>query len=161
MGADSRVTARVISQLLTEIDGLLTLQNVLVIAATNRPDLIDPAVLRPGRFDRMVYVPAPDRESRLKILKIKTDTMSLDENVNPEEIIDRMTGYSGADIDSLVREAGMNALRRNPESDTVGLEDFDFALSEMMPSITPEMETWYMGVSKRFKEREKPPMAIA
>jgi transitional endoplasmic reticulum ATPase len=109
----------------------------------------------------MVYVPAPDREARLKILKIKTDTMSLDENVNPEEIVDRMTGYSGADIDSLVREAGMNALRRNPESDTVGLEDFDFALSEMMPSITPEMEKWYMGVSKRFKEREKPPMAIA
>ena len=161
MGGDSRVTERVISQLLTEIDGLLTLQNVLVIAATNRPDIIDPAVLRPGRFDRRVYVPAPDREARLKILTIKTGAMSLDESVDLGTIVDRMAGYSGADIDSVVREAGMNALRRNPEASTVDMEDFDVALSEMMPSITPEMEKWYMDVTKRFKEREKPPMAIA
>ncbi|MEE9519512.1 MAG: CDC48 family AAA ATPase, partial [bacterium] len=92
-GGDSRVTERVISQLLTEIDGLLTLQNVLVIAATNRPDIIDSAVLRPGRFDRRVYVPAPDDAARLKILQVKTEKMPLDEGINLEDLVRKMDGY--------------------------------------------------------------------
>jgi len=161
MGGDSRVTERVISQLLTEIDGLLTLQNVLVIAATNRPDMIDSAVLRPGRFDRRVYVPPPDEKALLKILEIKTEEMPLDDSVKIEELAKRMTGYSGADIDSVAREAAMNALRTNPESEIVTIADFEDAMAKTVPSITQEMLKWYQDTDKRFKEREKPPMAIA
>jgi len=161
MGGDSRVTERVISQLLTEIDGLLTLQNVLVLAATNRPDIIDPAVLRPGRFDRRVYVPPPDDKARLKILEIKTEEMPIDDTVNIQELAGRMTGYSGADIDSVTREAAMNALRTNPESEIVSITDFEDAMAQTVPSITPELLKWHQETVKRFKEREKPPMAIA
>jgi len=158
--SDSRVTERVISQLLTEIDGLLTLQNVLVLAATNRPDILDPAVLRPGRFDRLVYVPPPDEKARLRILEIKTRDMPLDKGVDPATLARRLAGYSGADIDSIVREAALSALRKNQESDAVTLSDFEEAISKIMPSITPEMEKWYMEISKRFKEPQKVPMAV-
>ncbi|HUS79433.1 MAG TPA: CDC48 family AAA ATPase [Patescibacteria group bacterium] len=160
-GGDSRVTERVISQLLTEIDGLITLQNVLVVAATNRPDIIDPAVLRPGRFDRRVYVPSPDEGARLKILDIKTRNMPLSEEVILKDLAKRMKGYSGADIDSVCREAAINALRRSTEVERVMLRDFTEALDKSTPSVTPDMEKWYMDMSKRFKEREKPPIAIA
>ena len=160
-GGDSRVTERVISQLLTEIDGLLTLQNVLVIAATNRPDIIDPAVLRPGRFDRRVYVPAPTEEARLKILEIKTKDMPLDDSVSITDLARRMVDYSGADIESVAREAAIHALRRDNESKAVTLADFEDALAETSPSITADMERWYADISKTMSEREKPPMAIA
>jgi transitional endoplasmic reticulum ATPase len=161
MGGDSRVTERVISQLLTEIDGLVSLENVVVIAATNRPDIIDPAVLRPGRFDRRVYVPPPDFEARRKILGIKTEEMPLDDSVSLDDISKSMDGYSGADIDSLVREAGLNALRRDPEADIVITQDFDSAMDEIAPSITPEMVNWYENSKKRFREQSKPPIDIA
>jgi transitional endoplasmic reticulum ATPase len=157
---DSRVTERVVSQLLTEIDGLLSLQNVVVIAATNRPDLIDPAVLRPGRFDRRVYVPPPDYGARLKILQIKTRDMPRDNTVVLEEITRRMEGYSGADIDSVVREAAINALRRDPDVETVTLPDFEKAMAETMPSVTPDMVRWYEDTNKRLREQQKPPMDI-
>jgi len=159
--ADSRVTERVISQLLTEIDGLLSLQNVVVLAATNRPDIIDPAVLRPGRFDRRVYVPPPDEEARLKILKIKTANMPLSDDVDLRRISREMKGYSGADIDSVVREAGLNALRRDTEANLVTLEDFEAALKEVAPSITDEMVKWYESTQQRLREQIKPPMDIA
>ena len=160
-GGDSRVTERVISQLLTEIDGLMTLQNVLVIAATNRPDLIDPAVLRPGRFDRRVYVPAPTEEARLKILEVKTKDVPLDDSVSITDLASRMVDYSGADIESVVREAAIHALRRDTESSVVTLEDFEDALADTFPSITPDMERWYADITKTMSVREKPPMAIA
>ncbi|MDP7443693.1 MAG: CDC48 family AAA ATPase [Candidatus Bathyarchaeota archaeon] len=157
---DTRVAERVISQLLTEIDGLLMLQNVLVIAATNRPDIIDPAVLRPGRFDRRVYVPAPDNAARLRILQVKTENMPLDKEVNLEDLVRKMDGYSGADIESVTREAGMNSLRRDRDTEKVTFADFEDALAATVPSITPEMEKWYQQTDKMFKEREKPPMTI-
>jgi transitional endoplasmic reticulum ATPase len=159
--ADSRVTERVISQLLTEIDGLLTLQNVVVLAATNRPDIIDPAVLRPGRFDRRVYVPPPDTGARLKILQLKTKDMPLAGDVTLETLARKMDGYSGADIDSVVREAGLYALRRNPDADKVHIKDFDTAMTEVAPSITPEMIKWYLDSTKRFQDTGKPPIDIA
>ncbi len=159
--ADSRVTERVISQLLTEIDGLVSLQNVVVLAATNRPDIIDPAVLRPGRFDRRVYVPPPDEEARLMILKLKTENMPMDENMNLEALSRRMDGYSGADIDSVVREAGLNALRRDVDVQKVSMSDFDSAMTEIAPSITADMINWYENSQQRFREQAKPPIDIA
>jgi transitional endoplasmic reticulum ATPase len=161
MGGDSRVTERVISQLLTEIDGLVSLENVVVIAATNRPDIIDPAVLRPGRFDRRVYVPPPNFEARRMILGIKTGEMPLEDSIDLDAISKRMDGYSGADIDSLVREAGLNALRRDPEADSVITQDFNSAMDEIAPSITPEMVNWYENSKQRFREQSKPPIDIA
>jgi transitional endoplasmic reticulum ATPase len=159
--ADSRVTERVISQLLTEIDGLISLQNVVVLAATNRPDIIDPAVLRPGRFDRRVYVPPPDMEARLRILEIKTKDMPLDESVSLDALARRMDGYSGADIDSVVREAGLYALRRDTEVSSVVFADFETAMTDIGPSITPQTEKWYRDRQARFQESGKPPIDIA
>jgi len=159
-GSDNRVTERVISQLLTEIDGLMSLQNIVVIAASNRPDLIDPAVLRPGRFDRRVYVPPPDNEARLRILQIKTKDMPL-EKVKVEDLAKKMQGYSGADIDSICREAAINALRRDPETSKVTGADFEKVMADIVPSITPEMEKWYQDTNKRIRDQQKPPMDIA
>jgi transitional endoplasmic reticulum ATPase len=161
LSGDSRVSERVISQLLTEVDGLLSLQNVVVIGATNRPDLLDPAILRPGRFDRRVYVPPPDFEARKKILEIKTREMPLEEGINLENLAQRMDSYSGADIDSVVREAALSALRRDPESEIVKLEDFNKAIIEVKPSITPDMIKWYQEANDRFREQAKPPIDIA
>jgi transitional endoplasmic reticulum ATPase len=143
------------------MDGLLTLENVVVLAATNRPDIIDPAVLRPGRFDRRVYVPPPDDSARLKILQIKTKDMPLDSSVDVKALSKKMSGYSGADIDSICREAAFNALRRDINTGLVTLGDFERAMTEVIPSITPDMEKWYLDMTKRFREPQKPPMVIA
>jgi transitional endoplasmic reticulum ATPase len=160
-GGDNRVSERVISQLLTEIDGLLSLQNIVVIAATNRPDMIDPAILRPGRFDRRVYVPPPDSAARLKILQIKTKDMPLDKGVKVEDLAKKTQGYSGADIDAICREAAINALRRDTEASNVTLSDFDKVMAEIVPSVTPDMERWYQDTNKRIRDQQKPPMDIA
>jgi len=101
--SDSGVTERVISQLLTEMDGLETLQNVVVIAATNRPDILDPALLRPGRFDRLIYVPAPDDDSRLQALKIHTKSVPLAKDVDVTSFAKILKGYSGADVQAMCR----------------------------------------------------------
>jgi len=144
---DSGVTERVISQLLTEMDGIEALENVMVLAATNRPDMLDPAVLRPGRFDRIIYVPPPDERTRLEILKIHTRGMPLAEDVDLKRLAAMTESYSGADIASLCREAAMNALRRNPEAgDPVRMEDFKKAMAKIRPSITPEMDKWYRSI---------------
>ena len=113
LGSDSHVTERVISQLLTELDGLEVLTNVVTIAATNRPDIIDPALLRPGRFDRLLYVPPPDKDSRKQILKIHTDKKPLEGDVNLDSLADRTDGYTGADIAALASAAVMLALREH------------------------------------------------
>jgi transitional endoplasmic reticulum ATPase len=109
--ADSGVSERVVNQLLTSMDGLRNLDGVVVIAATNRPDTLDTALLRPGRFDRLILVPLPNREIRLEILKIHTRGMPL-AGVDLEEISRRTEGFVGADIESLCMEAGLCALRR-------------------------------------------------
>ena len=113
MGADSHVTERLISQLLTELDGLEILTNVVVIAATNRPDIVDPALLRPGRFDRLLYVPPPDKNSRMQIIKIHTKKKPLAEDINMDDLVEHTEGYTGADIASLASAAVMLALREH------------------------------------------------
>jgi len=162
---DSMVTERVISQLLTEMDGLVALENVVVIGATNRPDIIDPAVLRPGRMDRIIYVPPPDEEARFQILKIHTRNMPLAEDVDLREIAKRTEGYSGADLETVCREAAMNALRKDINAKHVTKEDFEEALKKVGPSLTPEMIKWYEDLAKTFQKMragiEKPPAIIA
>jgi transitional endoplasmic reticulum ATPase len=155
--ADAGVTDRVISQLLTEMDGLVALENVVVLAASNRPDVIDPAALRPGRFDRLIYVPSPDEESRYQILKVHTRNTPLAEDVNLRELSKRTAGYSGADLEVLCREAAMNALRRDINAKEVTLEDMKKAMEKISPSITTDVEAWYKSVFKRFRRVERPP----
>ncbi len=153
---DSGVSERVISQLLTEMDGIESLVNVVVIGASNRPDIIDPAILRPGRFDRLIYVPAPDHATRLQILKIHTRSMPLARDVDLDQITSQAAGYSGADLEAVCREAGLISLRRDIETKSVTIEDFRDGLERVKPSITPDMENWYQGFRKRFKKERAP-----
>jgi len=148
---DSMVTERVVSQLLTEIDGLEKLEGVVVIGATNRPDILDPALLRPGRFDRIVYVPPPDKKARYEILKIHTRRMPLAEDVNLKELADITEGFSGSDLEVLVREAGLLALREDINAKKVYKRHFEQALKKIKPSITPEMIRYYQAWSERSK----------
>ena len=159
--ADSGVTERVISQLLTELDGLVTLEDVVIIAATNRPDIVDPAILRPGRFDRLIYVPEPDNDSRLAIFKIYTKGMPLAKDVNLSQLVMVTKKYSGADIEALCREAGLNALRRDIKAKEVNNSDFRKAAEKIGPSIMPNMETWYKGFMKNVRQLKKPTTPVA
>ncbi|MCS7096066.1 MAG: CDC48 family AAA ATPase [Candidatus Bathyarchaeota archaeon] len=159
--ADSGVTERVISQLLTEMDGIQTLEDVVVMAATNRPDIVDPAVLRPGRFDRLIYVPEPDDKSRLQIFKIYTKNMPLAKDVNLEQIASMTKYYSGADIEAVCREAAMQALRRDMNSKEITMKDFEEALKRIGPSITPDMEKWYKGFMQQVRQIQKPATPVA
>lgn len=158
---DSGVTERVISQLLTEMDGILTLEDVVVIAATNRPDIIDSAVLRPGRFDRLIYVPEPDEKARLEIFKLYTKDMPLEADVDLEVLTKMTKGYSGADIQALCREAALNALRKSITSKIVSFVDFKEAANKIGPTISPDMETWYKGFVKTIRQLKKPTTPVA
>ena len=149
--ADSGASERVISQLLAELDGIETLQNVLVIAATNRPDILDPAVMRPGRFDRLIYVPSPDFDSLKEIFKIHAGSMPLSKDVSLDELARKAQGYSGADIEAICREAAMNALREDVDVTEVSRRDFDEAMERVGPSIAPEDDAWYQKFSKRLR----------
>ena len=165
-GGDSHVTERLISQLLTELDGLEILTNVIVIAATNRPDIIDPALLRPGRFDRLLYVPPPNRDSRVQIIRIHTRKKPLAEDVTIEQLADHTDGYTGADIASLSSAAVMLALREyvskypNPnESDKhlqelrIHMHHFEEAMKKVRPLSTQELKM-YERISEQFGRPE-------
>jgi transitional endoplasmic reticulum ATPase len=146
---DSHVTERVISQLLTELDGLEKLENVVVIGATNRPDLVDPALLRPGRFDRLVLVPAPDEKARLEILKIHTKNMPLAKDVDLKLLAKETEGYSGSDIAALCREAAMLVLRKDIKGKEVRMQNFREAMKMITPSLTPETIKFYESFAER------------
>ena len=159
---DSHVTERVISQLLTELDGLEILTNVIVIAATNRPDIIDPALLRPGRFDRLLYVPPPDRDSRVQIIKIHSKKKPLADDIDIEELANHTDGYTGADIASLMSAAVMLALRdhiskyKDPkEADNhaqelkVNMRHLEEAMKKIRPLSTQELNM-YKTISEQF-----------
>jgi transitional endoplasmic reticulum ATPase len=159
---DSHVTERVISQFLTEMDGLEILTNVVVIGATNRPDIIDPALLRPGRFDRILYVSPPDRDSRLQIIKIHTKKKPLAEDVKIERLADKTDGYTGADIASLSSAAVMLALRehvdryplpeeaeKNTQELKISMKHFEEAMVKIRPLSKQELDM-YKNVAKQF-----------
>jgi transitional endoplasmic reticulum ATPase len=158
--SDSGATERVISQLLTEMDGIESLQNVVVIAATNRPDILDPAVMRPGRFDRLIDVPAPDAKALTQIFKIHARDMPLSKDVDLQEIAVKARGYSGADVEALCREAAMNALRDSIDSKEVSRKDFDIAMEMVKPSINEKMEEYYSQFSERSRKERVVPTAI-
>ena len=151
---DSNVTERVVNTLLAEMDGLEELQGVVVIGATNRPTLLDPALLRPGRFDEIVYVPVPDREGRRRILGIQTAEMPLADDVDLDALADRTERFSGADLENLVRKAGLLALRADLEAETVAAADFETALEDVRPSVTPEVEKEYERMRKQLKQED-------
>jgi transitional endoplasmic reticulum ATPase len=159
--SDSGVSERVISQLLTEMDGVVTLEDIVIIAATNRPDMVDPAVLRPGRFDRLIYVPEPDEQSRLQIFKIYTKGMPLAKDVDVTTLTAMSKGYSGADIEALCREAAMIALRRDVNSKEVNMKDFQDAIKRAGPSVTPDMEKWYKGFMQQVRQVQKPATPVS
>src|SRR5690606_23532214 len=154
------VTERVVNTLLSEMDGLEELEGVVVIGATNRPTLIDPALLRPGRFDELVYVPVPDRDGRLKILQIHTADMPLADDVDLEDLADRTAGYTGADLEDLVRRAGMQALRENIHATEVPMRYFERALEEVRASVPPETEREYERLAEELKRRANEPRRI-
>jgi transitional endoplasmic reticulum ATPase len=154
----ARVSENVVSQILTEISGLEDLHNVVVIAATNRPDILDPALLRPGRFDRHILVPSPDSKTRLEILKIHTAKMPLAKDVNLKTLSMSLDGYTGADIENICREAGLNALRENMGAKEVRRKHFARAIEKIRPSVTPETTKTYKSISDKIgsREAEKP-----
>jgi transitional endoplasmic reticulum ATPase len=159
--SDSGVSERVISQLLTEMDGITSLQDIVVVAATNRPDMVDSAVLRPGRFDRLIYVPEPDEKSRLQIFKIYTKGMPISSDVDLNQLSTLTKYYSGADIESLCREAAMHSLRRDVNTRDVTMKDFQDAMKEMGPSTTPDMEKWYKSFMQQIRQVQKPATPVS
>ncbi|RLI96194.1 MAG: AAA family ATPase, partial [Candidatus Aenigmatarchaeota archaeon] len=154
-GADTgtHVTENVVSQILTAMSGLEEMNDVVVIAATNRPDMIDTALLRPGRFDRQILVPAPDQKAREAILKIHTANMPI-KGVDIKKLAKKLEGYTGADIEAVVREAGLGALRKDMKSKTVTKKDFEDAIKKVGPSVRPELIKFYEGISDSFKSPE-------
>jgi transitional endoplasmic reticulum ATPase len=144
----SHVTDSVVNQLLTSIDGLESMEGVVVIGATNRPDIIDPGLLRPGRFDRLVLIHSPDKKARLEIFKIHTKNMPLEKDVNIEELADICENYSGADIEALCREAAMLAIRKEDKAKKITKAHFEKAMETVRASITPNLIKFYSKISE-------------
>jgi transitional endoplasmic reticulum ATPase len=158
--SDSRATDRIISQMLSEIDGLEELHNITVIAATNRPDIIDPALLRPGRIDRLIYIAPPDRNSRSEILKVHTANTPLDGDVDLDTLADDTEDFTGADLASVCNEAMIFAIRefvisgKSTEDDSikqlkVGYHNFRDAMKKVKPYSKRELEK-YKKISESF-----------
>jgi transitional endoplasmic reticulum ATPase len=145
------VTERVVNTLLAEMDGLEELVGVTLIGATNQPALIDPALLRPGRLDELIYVTVPDTAGRRKILDIQTRNMPLARDVNLDELAERTRGFTGADLADLVRRAGLEALRANLATEAVTAAFFERALRDTRASVTPEMERQYQEMARTLK----------
>ncbi|MFA5451986.1 MAG: CDC48 family AAA ATPase [Candidatus Methanomethylophilaceae archaeon] len=152
-GGDNNVTERVISQLLTEMDGLESLNNVVVIAATNRPDIIDPALLRPGRFDKIIYIGTPDKKSRKKIFEIHTKNKPLEKDIDLDVLAEKTEGCTGADIGAICNEAVMIAVRELVKSGNIPSEkelnkckakmnDFLVAIDKMGPKAKEELKKY-------------------
>lgn len=148
---DGKTTERVVNQLLTEMDGLQELAEIVIIAATNRPDILDPALLRPGRFDRILLVGAPDAEARKNIFEVHTKNMPISKDVDFQHLVDVTQGYVGADIESVCREAAMLALRKDIKATKITQVDFNDAIKKVRPSVTKEVEQAYKDLEKHFR----------
>jgi transitional endoplasmic reticulum ATPase len=157
LSAGTRVTEQVVSQLLTEMSGVEEMKDVVIMATTNRPDILDSALLRPGRFDRLIYVPAPEEKTREEIFKIHTKNMPL-KAVDIKKLAKETKGYSGADIEALVREAALFSLReamsKKTKAKEVKKEHFEKALKKIKPSITVDMTKKYQKAVEDLKKTE-------
>jgi len=149
-GGDNHSAERVVNQMLTEMDGLESLNDVVIVAATNRPDMLDPALLRQGRFDRIILTPIPDAKGRKKIFEIYTEPMPKAKDVDVNELAEKTEGYVGADIEGVCREAAMIALREDINSKTVKMEHFLAALEVVKPSVDKEIEEVYKHLEEYF-----------
>ncbi|MFC3098190.1 CDC48 family AAA ATPase [Alteraurantiacibacter palmitatis] len=153
-GGEPQVTARVVNTILAEMDGMEELNSIVVIGATNRPTLVDPALLRPGRFDELVYVGPPDEKGREHILKIHTANMPLADDVDLAHIAGETVRYTGADLEDVVRRAGLNAIRRTAgEPENVTAADFADALADSRPTVTEQMEAEYAKMKGELKRK--------
>ncbi len=153
-GGEPQVTARVVNTILAEMDGMEELNSIVVIGATNRPTLVDPALLRPGRFDELVYVGPPDRAGREHILKIHTRNMPLASDVDLGRLAQKTERYTGADLEDVVRRAGLLAIRRRgEEAREVTDADFADALQDSRATVTERMEQEYEGMKGELKRR--------
>jgi transitional endoplasmic reticulum ATPase len=153
-GNEPQVTSRVVNTILAEMDGMEELSSIVVIGATNRPTLIDPALLRPGRLDELVYVGTPDAAGREHILKIHTAKMPLAKDVSLKAIAAEAERFTGADLEDVVRRAGMIAIRtRGEKARTVTAEDFKAALADSRATVTAEMEAEYAKIKGELKKR--------
>ena len=151
--AENASIERMVNQILTSMDGIEGLENVTVMAATNRPDMMDPALLRPGRFDKMILIGKPDLESRLRILEVHTKDMPLI-NVDLIDIAELTDGYVGADLQAVCREAGMAAFHENPNAKYVDRKHFMSALDIIKPSVDPKiMDEYYTMASEMMKRK--------
>src|SRR3989344_1001039 len=152
---EGNVTERVVNTLLAEMDGLEDLHDVIIIGATNRPDIIDPALLRPGRFDRLLLTPPPSEEGRIQILKIHTQKMPLAKDVDLKELSTLTDGYVGADVEALCREAGIEALRENVEAVEVTADHFKKALTRVRPSVSKETFERYKEIEGNYLQKAR------
>ena len=155
---DSHVTERVVNQLLSEIDGIEPLHDVVILAATNRPDILDTALMRPGRFDRIIMVGVPDKEPRRDIFAVHTANMPM-KDVDINDLADRTEGYVGADIEAVCREAAIGALRKDIKAKIVTKADFDDALLRVKASVTPQIIKMYKDLEDSFKQARAKEMA--
>ncbi len=153
----SQSSENVVNQLLTEMDGLENLDEVVIIAATNRPDMLDTAMLRPGRFDRIVLANAPDEKSREEIFRIHAKSMPL-KDVDFKVLAKKTKGYVGADIEAVCREAAILALRDSMDVKEVSAKYFDKALEKVRPSITDDIEKSYESMKKHFSQAKSKEM---
>jgi transitional endoplasmic reticulum ATPase len=149
---EPQVTERVVNQLLTEMDGMEELRGVVVLGATNRPDRIDPALLRPGRFDEIIYVAIPDADARLQIFRSHTAHMALASDVDLNKLAEITDRFTGADITGVCMKAGIYALRENADARQIVMEHFFRALKEAVHSVTPEMEREYEKLARAVKQ---------
>ena len=155
LDAGAKVTERMVNTLLAEMDGLEELTDVVVIAATNRPDVLDPALLRPGRFDRLILTKAPDKPARLEIFKIHTKNMKLAKDIKLEKLAEQTEDCVGADIEGICREAGMMALRENIEATEVRKKHFDVALKKIARSVPKEVMDIYQKIEDDYLRSAK------
>jgi transitional endoplasmic reticulum ATPase len=151
MSFDSHVTERMVNQILTEMDGLQELADVVIIGATNRPDIIDPALLRPGRFDRIILAEVPDEKTRKKIFEVHLKGMPL-KGVNAEDLAKQTEGYVGADIEAVCREAAMIALREDIKAKETTMKHFEEAMTKVRPSVDKEIQETYQELADHFKK---------
>jgi transitional endoplasmic reticulum ATPase len=147
----NNVSERVVNQLLTELDGLEEMGDVMVIGATNRPDMIDPALIRSGRFDRLVLIGEPDEEGREEILKIHTGDSPLAPDVSLREIAEITDGYVGSDLESIAREAAIEALREDGDAEEIEMRHFRKAMESVRPTINDDLMDYYERMEDRFK----------